>query len=104
MYRALRKQPTLLDSGIIWNYDVYGFDAGRTREYCDLFAEAGFLVVLPDFFRGDTFPDEIIEMGEFMCEYTNWEKIKKDIDDVVIPYLRVNGGQYDRIADTCISF
>jgi len=31
--------------------DVFGFDAGRTREYCDLFAEHGFLVVLPDYFR-----------------------------------------------------
>ena len=33
--------------------DVFGFDAGRTREYCDLFAEHGFLVVLPDYFRAD---------------------------------------------------
>ena len=33
--------------------DVFGFDAGRTREYCDLFAEHGFLVVLPDYFRVD---------------------------------------------------
>ena len=32
---------------IIWNYDVFGFDSGRTREYCDYFADNGFLVVLP---------------------------------------------------------
>ena len=38
-------------NAIIWNYDVYGFDAGRTRQYCDFFAQNGFLVVLPDWFR-----------------------------------------------------
>ena len=37
---------------IIWNYDIFGFDSGRTRETADLFAEAGYLVIIPDFFRG----------------------------------------------------
>merc|ERR1712062_565271 len=89
-------------TAIIWNYDVYGFTAGRTREYCDLFAEQGFLVVLPDYFRSDTFPEEgLIEMGEFMCKYTNWEKLKYDIDEVVIPYLRVNGATKFGTVGTC---
>ena len=37
---------------IIWNYDIFGFDSGRTRQLCDLFAKEGFLVVMPDFYRG----------------------------------------------------
>jgi len=26
---------------VIWNYDVYGFDGGRTRQFCDQLAEKG---------------------------------------------------------------
>ena len=46
-------------TAIVWNYDIYGFDSGRTREYCDLFADNGFLVILPDYFRGEVFPEEL---------------------------------------------
>ena len=35
---------------IIWNYDIFGFNSGRTREYCDYFADNGFLVILPGWF------------------------------------------------------
>ena len=38
---------------IIWNYDIYGFDSGLTRQFCDRFAREGFLVILPDYLRGD---------------------------------------------------
>ena len=53
---------------IIWCYDIYGFEVcdlidwrgwdcfvqgGRTRQLCDMLADSGYLVILPDFFRGD---------------------------------------------------
>jgi len=89
-------------NAIIWNYDVFGFDAGRTREYCDLFAEHGFLVVLPDYFRGDRFPDEgLADMGKFMCKYTDWENLKFDIDEKVIPFLRNRGATKFGTIGTC---
>ncbi len=34
-------------------YDIYGFTGNRTRAICDELAQAGHLVVLPDFFRGE---------------------------------------------------
>ena len=37
---------------VIWNYDIFGFNSGRTKELADLLAESGFLVVMPDYFRG----------------------------------------------------
>ncbi len=37
---------------VIWNYDIFGFNAGRTRQMVDLLAASGFLVLLPDYFRG----------------------------------------------------
>ena len=29
------------DKCIVWNYDIFGFDAGRTRQICDLLADRG---------------------------------------------------------------
>ncbi len=33
-------------------YDIFGFAPANTRHNCDLLADAGFLVVMPDLFRG----------------------------------------------------
>ena len=37
---------------IILVYDIHGFAPANTQHNCDLLADAGFLVVMPDFFRG----------------------------------------------------
>lgn len=40
---------------IIWNYGIHGFNGGsRARQFCDLFADNGYMVILPDYFRGDS--------------------------------------------------
>ena len=57
----------------------------------DLFAANGFLVILPDYFRGDVFPESLRDQGEFMCKHTKWQNLQKDIDDKVIPFARING-------------
>ena len=28
---------------IIWNYDIFGFNAGRTRELCDILSKKGYI-------------------------------------------------------------
>ncbi len=43
---------TFYRQAVIWNYDIFGFNAGRTRQMVDLLAASGFLVLLPDYFRG----------------------------------------------------
>ena len=37
---------------VIWNYDIHGFNSGRTKQLADQLAESGFLVMIPDYFRG----------------------------------------------------
>ena len=74
--------PKKRSTALIWNYDIYGFNSGRTREYCDLFAENGFLVLLPDYFRGEVFPEELNDQGEFTCRMTDWARLSKDLDGV----------------------
>ena len=34
---------------IIWNYDIFGFDSGRSRQMCDLVADAGIKILFKRF-------------------------------------------------------
>ena len=36
---------------IIWNYDIFGFDGGRSRQTCDLVADAGMKFYIPQIFK-----------------------------------------------------
>ena len=75
---------------IIWCYDIYGFEVieitkckhcfvvpqfvlcqgGRTRQLCDMLADAGYLVILPDFFRGEW------RVGSYLLTLFCWNLIK----------------------------
>lgn len=44
------------EAAVILFPDVYGWDYNNTRIWADRLAKAGFLAVLPDWFRGDKFP------------------------------------------------
>merc|ERR1712106_1136626 len=63
---------------VTWNYDIFGFNSGRTKELADLLAESGFLVVMPDYFRG-TFQDPTKPGAlEFLQRTTQWTNIEQD--------------------------
>jgi len=86
---------------ILWNYDIFGFDGGRTKELCDLLAEAGFLVVLPDWFRGtwqDPFQPGI---PEFLARTTQWDKILSDWERLVRPLAVESGAGTFLTVGTC---
>jgi len=71
---------------IIWNYDIFGFDSGRSRQLCDIFASEGFTVIMPDYYRG-TFQDPA-KPGtvEFLKKETNWSKLQEDWEEKIHPY------------------
>eukprot|EP00093_Oithona_nana_P005975 05975.XXX_109968_110940_1 [CDS] Oithona nana genome sequencing. len=43
------------DKCIIWNYDIFGLRAGRTQQMADFLAAHGYLVLIPDYYRGVSF-------------------------------------------------
>jgi len=74
---------------VIWNYDIRGFNGGRTRERCDQLAAEGFMVILPDYFRGNV-PEEC-GPGDFACwgalvpimnSLSNWTSLQSDWNEV----------------------
>ncbi len=49
--------PGTTDKAVVWGHDSYGPGSGTTYELVDRLAEdTGFLVLLPDFFRGEVLP------------------------------------------------
>merc|ERR1712038_1745798 len=68
---------------IIWNYDIFGFDSGRSRQMCDLLADAGYLVIMPDYYRG-TWVNPITDADKlpaFAKEKTVWKNLKNDLEE-----------------------
>lgn len=69
---------------IILVYDIYGFSPANTRRNCDLLAEAGFLVVMPDFFRGSG-------RGQPGFERPESAAVDTQLLEKVVPYVRATG-------------
>merc|ERR1712133_180732 len=86
---------------ILWNYDIHGFDGGRTKEICDLVAEAGFMVVLPDWFRGTWQDPTQPGIKEFLVRTTQWEEILRDWESLVKPLVVSLGAVTFQTAGTC---
>jgi len=76
---------------IIWNHDIFGWDSGRTRETADLVAAQGFLVLLPDWYRGDGREPTAADAGEFLKRQSDWSVIGKDFREKVLPLAKENG-------------
>ena len=67
---------------IIWNYDIFGFDSGRSRQLCDIFAAEGFTVIMPDYFRGTSEGDAQFNANDM----ADWSNLKQDWEQKIRPY------------------
>eukprot|EP00090_Calanus_glacialis_P028045 TRINITY_DN4481_c0_g1_i1.p1 TRINITY_DN4481_c0_g1~~TRINITY_DN4481_c0_g1_i1.p1 ORF type:complete len:242 (+),score=74.77 TRINITY_DN4481_c0_g1_i1:39-764(+) len=89
------------DKCVVWNYDIFGFNSGRTKELADLLAESGFLVVMPDYFRG-TFQDPTKPGAlEFLKRTTQWTDIKRDWETKIKPTAIQHGAKKFGSFGTC---
>jgi dienelactone hydrolase len=75
-------------NAVVYFYDIYGLNGGRTKEICDRYADNGYIVFLPDFFRGkykDKPNDTYVQ-----ADYT-WLKTNSDLTTILYPYLEKMG-------------
>jgi len=81
---------------VIWNYDIFGFDGGRTRQMADYVASQGYMVLIPDYYRG-TFCDVTKEPGEkimaFLKTNTDLAKLRTEFETFVLPYAKKHGAE-----------
>lgn len=80
--------------------DIFGIHSGRTKAICDELAAEGFLVVLPDFFKG-VFPDEgtsppwwkllLQAPGLTTPLSTPWSAVSDNFQQSILPFLASQG-------------
>eukprot|EP00117_Sycon_ciliatum_P047321 scpid83013/ scgid33804/ Carboxymethylenebutenolidase homolog; Liver regeneration-related protein LRRG072 len=82
---------------LILAYDIFGFGVAnsRARAFCDQLANEGFLVLMPDFFRGTAWPvgktfDDT--MGTWLKTMPYEPQVCSDVHANVVPYLREQHG------------
>jgi len=88
---------------VIWNYDIFGFNGGRTREITDLIATKGFTVLIPDYYRGETAEKHFMTgtLPKFIKQQTVWENLKRDWEEGVLPYAEDHGCKTFGAIGTC---
>lgn len=83
---------------VIWNHDIYGFNSGRSRQLADLLAEAGFMVLMPDYFKGAHY---INEFDNFISDHTQWSNLKADWEYKIHPLAKQLGAKKISAVGTC---
>lgn len=90
---------------IIWNYDIFGFEGGRSRQMADFLADNGYMVIMPDYYRGkmkDPFASPGNETVEFLIQESNWSgQLKGDWENIILPYSLKNGAKTFGTIGTC---
>ena len=62
-----------------------------SRQTADLFADAGYLVVIPDFYRGEWRSPTAPDVVPWLKEKTQWTKLKLDLEEIVLPFAKSKG-------------
>lgn len=90
---------------IIWNYDIFGPDGGRTKQMADFLADHGYMVLMPDYYRGktkDPFNSPQEETKAFLIQESNWEgQLKGDWENTILPHAEKLGAKTIGTIGTC---
>ena len=79
---------------IVLVYDIMGFAPANTQHNCDVLAQAGFLVVMPDFFRGSG-------RGQEGFERPDSDVVDAELANVVLPFVKEKGGETIGLVGFC---
>jgi len=81
------------ERGVVVIQEVYGIESGRLEQICDTIADAGFVVAMADYHRGENFG----QMGGDWNKFGPWlaktplSKIDSDLNKYVFPALTAKG-------------
>jgi hypothetical protein len=78
---------------IILIYDIHGVSV-QCRHNCDMLAQAGFLVVMPDLFRGSGRSDPNFKRPDAAT-------VDREILESVVPFVRAKGGKQLGVVGFC---
>jgi dienelactone hydrolase len=79
---------------VVLVYDIFGFSPSQTRHNCDWLAAQGFLVIMPDLFRGSGRRDPNFKRPQD-------EDVDRELAEVVLPFAKAKGGKTIGIVGFC---
>ena len=82
------------ERAIVLIYDIFGFSPANTRHNCDVLAQAGFLVIMPDLFRGSG------RRSPGFVRPQN-DAVDTEILDTVVPFAKSKGAKTIGILGFC---
>jgi len=82
------------ERAIVLIYDIFGFSPVNTRHNADVLAAAGFLVAMPDLFRGSG------RRSEGFARPEN-DAVDNEILDVVVPFVKSKGAKTMGVLGFC---
>jgi dienelactone hydrolase len=87
---------------LIWNYDIFGLNSGRTKQTADLFAEQGYMVLVPDYYRGEM-RDPAVDKDfmAFMKGKSEWSQLEQDWVKRIRPHALRHGAKRFGSLGTC---
>lgn len=86
---------------VIWNYDIFGFDGGRTKQTCDVLANLGFMVILPDYYHGKFCTPTTPGIADFLKAESDWTVLQAQFEKCVLPYAKSHGAKVFGTVGTC---
>jgi dienelactone hydrolase len=99
------------NKAIVLMYDIFGFGApptnGNVRRVADQLASDGFLVVMPDFYRGNPWslenfpPPDKEAFGAWWSTTASLEVVQSTLQSLVLPYLQDRGVESTGVIGFC---
>lgn len=94
--------PKTSRKALIFAADIFGFGEppknGGVRRSADLLAAAGFLVILPDFFRGNDFDQSVPlssqegkeQLGKWWVQEAGFDRVLDDCRNRIMPHIKAH--------------
>lgn len=97
------------NKAIIFAYDIFGWNTINRNVFrvADIWAEAGYLVVMPDFYRGNPWdlnnfpPPSWDDLMVWWGQCATMEIVRADLDTHIYPFLKEQGIDTVGVAGTC---
>ena len=78
---------------ILMIYDIFGFDFGLERQFCDYLSTQGFQVFMADYYKAEAYPNKPIgpDLKDFILKNDFEGTVKPMLQNDVLPFIKSKG-------------
>mmetsp|Transcript_372 Transcript_372/g.1256 ORF Transcript_372/g.1256 Transcript_372/m.1256 type:complete len:263 (-) Transcript_372:1534-2322(-) len=81
------------DKAVLFVQDLYEYVSARNKGVAEQLASEGYMVFLPDLFRGDYFRGDLSDTNALgtWCKKFGWDVIGKEFKQTILPFIKSKG-------------